>query len=104
MGKISKSTIIAIKPLFRASYALSLVYPKLILEIIPHFHNEPNLIKNHQIAILAKGNIILTEIGEGRFPRLHLNDEWITWYRPYERTISGMQTRTKKSFAPKMKF
>ena len=24
---------------------------KLILEIIPHFHNEPNLIKNHQIAI-----------------------------------------------------
>lgn len=75
---------------------------KLILEIIPHFHNEPNLIKNHQIAILAKGNIILTEIGEGRFPRLHLNDEWITWYRPYERTISGMQTRTKKSFEIKL--
>ncbi len=75
---------------------------KLILEIIPNFHTEPNLIKNHLISILSKGNTSVTEVGQGRIPRLHLNDEWITFYRPYERVISGEQIKTKKKFEIKL--
>lgn len=69
---------------------------KLILETIPNFHTEPNLIKDHKIGVLTMGNVAITEIGEGRYPRLHLLDEWITWYRPFEKTIQVMQVKTKK--------
>ncbi|GEM_PF-1019793 len=75
---------------------------KLILETIPNFHNEPNLMKNHQISYLAKGNITLYEVGIGRFPRLHLVDEYISWYKPYERSIQIQQLKTKKTFEIKL--
>lgn len=69
---------------------------RLILEVIPNFHSEPNLLKNHSIGIIGMGNVVVTEVGEGRFPRLHLNDDWITWYRPYDKTLQVYQIKTKK--------
>lgn len=70
---------------------------KIILETIPNYHTEPNLLKNHKISVLTMGNVAMTDIGEGRNPRLHLNDEWITWFMPYEKTIHVQQIKTKKN-------
>jgi hypothetical protein len=33
------------------------------------------------------GGTVVTTIGQGRFPRLHLNDDWATWYDPKTQTI-----------------
>ena len=75
---------------------------KLILQTIPNFHTEPNLIKNHKISVMNMGNTVVTDVGEGILPQLHLADEWLTWYMPYEKQLKIQQLKTKKTFEIKL--
>lgn len=71
---------------------------RLIIETIPNAQTEfyPN--KNHQISVVDFGNSKPRLIGEGRNPKLHLQDEWITYYNTLTRTINVENLLTTKKF------
>lgn len=75
---------------------------RLAIEIIPNYHNEFNLLKNHKIVVVDWGKTQTTEIGSGRQPKLHLDDEWISYYEPTERRINIQNVITQKKFQIKL--
>ena len=75
---------------------------RLSIEIIPNAHQEMNLIKNHQIMVADWGKTQTRDIGLGRASRLHLNDEWISFYDPIEKIITIQNVLTQKKFQIKL--
>ena len=75
---------------------------KLIIEVIPNAHNEYNLIKNNKILTVDWGKSQTQVIGYGKAARLHLEDEWISFYNPLERAITIQNVRTEKKFQIKL--
>lgn len=75
---------------------------KLIIEVVPNTHQDFNLIKNHKILAVDWGKSQTQEVGVGRNPRLHLGDEWVSFYKPTERTITIHNLRTEKEFQIKL--
>lgn len=75
---------------------------RLIIEIIPFAHQEMNFIKNHKIMVVDWGKTQTKEIGFGKNARLHLNDEWISYYDASERTIFLQNVLTQKKFQIKL--
>lgn len=71
---------------------------RLIIETIPNAHNEFNVIKNHKIAVVDWGKSQVRNIGIGRDARLHLEDEWISYYDAIERMITIQNIVTEKKF------
>lgn len=60
---------------------------KLVVEVERASHQELDLLKLHEIWTLAWGGTSMTKVGMGRFPRLHLGDEWLTWFDPKTQLI-----------------
>jgi len=60
---------------------------RVAIEVEANWHQELDLTKNHTIYVAPYGATKVEKVGIGRFPRLHLNDEWLTWYDPKERAI-----------------
>lgn len=79
---------------------------RLTIEIIPNSQKEINLIKNHKILVVDWGKTQTREIGLGRDSKLHLGDEWISYYNPLQKVISVQNILTQKLFqikiSPKM--
>lgn len=75
---------------------------RLIIEIVPNAHTEYNLFKNHKIQVVDWGRSNPKLIGEGRSPKLHLMDEWISFYNAYERVITLQNILTQKKFEIKL--
>ena len=75
---------------------------RLAIEIIPNQQNEFNLTKSHQILVVDWGKTQTREIGTGRDSRLHLGDEWISFYDPTGKVISIQNILTKKLFQIKL--
>jgi hypothetical protein len=69
---------------------------KLIIEVVPAIHTEYALQKSHKIYAITYGQSNPQEVGLGRAPRLHLNDEWISYYQPIEKTITLQNLKTQK--------
>ena len=71
---------------------------RLAIEAIPNAHDEYNLIKNNRIFVVDYGNSVAREVGLGRSPKLHLKDEWISFYNGYSRTLHLQNLVTQKKF------
>ncbi len=71
---------------------------RLIIEVIPEHQREYNLAKNHKIKVVDWGKTQLKDIGVGRGARLHLDDEWITFYDTIDKTINIQNILTQKKF------
>lgn len=75
---------------------------RLIIEVIPNDQKEFNLIKSHKIMVVDWGKTQTKEIGVGRNSRLHLNDEWISYYDPINKIISIQNILTQKLYQIKL--
>ncbi len=75
---------------------------RLVIEVIPFHQKEFNLIKNHKILVVDWGKTQTREIGLGRDAKLHLDDEWISYYDPIAKIISLQNILTQKIFQIKL--
>ncbi|MGE3609031.1 MAG: hypothetical protein AB7I27_05545 [Bacteriovoracaceae bacterium] len=71
---------------------------RLAIEVIPNTHTEFSLFKNHKILVVDWGNSLTKEIGLGKNAKLHLDDEWISYYNSYEKTIHLQNILTQKKY------
>lgn len=69
-----------------------------VFEVVPGFHTEYNLLKEHRILVGKYGDTTTSEIGTGREARLHLGDEWVTYFKPKAREIVVQNLVTEKKF------
>lgn len=74
---------------------------RLAIESIPNTHTEMNLLKNHLIRIVDYGNVKTREIGQGRSPKLHLQDEWISYFDMLSKEIKIQNLITTKAYSIK---
>lgn len=71
---------------------------RMAIEVIPNPHTEYNLLKNHKILVTGWGSTQTKEIGLGKKPRLHLKDEWITFFDAYEKILHIQNVVTQKKY------
>jgi hypothetical protein len=71
---------------------------RVAIEIVPNFHTEMGLYKNHKIVVVPMGDSKVTEIGSGKNAKLHLQDEWITFFDPVKKAIHLQNVLTRKKF------
>lgn len=72
---------------------------RIAIEAIPHFFSDANVLKNNEIytALYAsKKNIQM--IGKGTSPKLHLDDQWLSYFDRVQKEIIlyNLQTQTQK--------
>lgn len=75
---------------------------RIIIESIPFAFTEFNLTKMHKISVIDWGNSRPREIGQGRSPKLHLQDEWLSFYNPQERILNIENLVTTKKYQIKL--
>lgn len=75
---------------------------RLAVESIPNYHDELSLVKNHKIYVMDYGNSVTREVGLGRNAKLHLRDEWITFYNMSDKKILIQNLVTQKKFEIKL--
>jgi hypothetical protein len=75
---------------------------RLIIETIPEYQKEFSVFKNHKISVVDWGKTQLKEIGIGRGARLHMDDEWITYYDTMEKIINIQNVLTQKKYQIKL--
>jgi len=75
---------------------------RLAIEIIPDAQREFNLLKSHKIVVIDWGKTQTREIGMGRVSKLHLKDEWISYFDPILKIISIQNILTQKIFQIKL--
>lgn len=75
---------------------------RLAIESIPNAHIEMSLVKNHKIYVVDYGNSVTREIGFGRNAKLHLRDEWLTYYNMNEKVIHVVNLVTQKKYEIKV--
>ena len=71
---------------------------RLAIEVIPNAHDEFNLLKRNRIFVVDYGNSVAREVGQGKAARLHLGDEWISYYDAYEKVIYLQNLVTQKKY------
>ncbi|HXH73766.1 MAG TPA: hypothetical protein VNJ08_02305 [Bacteriovoracaceae bacterium] len=75
---------------------------KLAIEVVSNPHTEYNLLKNNKIIVVNWGNTQTKDVGFGRSPKLHLKDEWITYYDAYDKMLHIQNISTQKKFEIKL--
>ena len=71
---------------------------RLIIEVIPNFHTEFNFYKKNKILVVDWGGIAPKEIGQGINAKLHLQDEWVSYFDPTEKKIHLHNVITSKKY------
>lgn len=75
---------------------------RLAIESIPNAHTEMSLVKNHTIYVVDYGNTVTRPVGSGRNAKLHLRDEWITYYNIIDKVIHIQNLVTQKKYEIKL--
>lgn len=75
---------------------------RIVIESIPHPHTEMSLLKKHRLFVVDYGNSSPREVGQGRGSKLHLGDEWLTFFDPLQKIIHVQNLLTKKEFKIKV--
>lgn len=65
---------------------------KMIVSENPNFHTYYSLRGVEKIHVLNFGQSVARYVGEGNSPRLHLNDEWLSYYHHQNKTLSFEHT------------
>lgn len=60
---------------------------KLVVEIEADWHQNMDLTKLNEIMVGTYGSTNFLKVGMGRYPRLHLDDDYATWLDPKEKVI-----------------
>lgn len=71
---------------------------RLAIEVVPFAHTEFSLVKNHKLMVINWGNTNVKEIGSGKAAKLHLNDEWITYFDAYTKVLHVQNLVTDKKY------
>lgn len=71
---------------------------RLAIEVIPNAHLEYNLTKNNKIMVVDWGKSQTKNIGVGKASRLHMDDEWISYYDAGDKIITIQNVVTEKKF------
>ncbi len=71
---------------------------RLIIEAIPFQHQELNPYKLHKLLVVEYGGSQPKEVGMGITPKLHLLDEWLTFYNPLTKVIHIVNVVTQKKY------
>lgn len=71
---------------------------RLAIESVPNAHEEYNLYKNNRIMVVDYGNTVTRDVGNGKNARLHLNDEWISYYNAIKKVIHIQNLVTQKKY------
>jgi len=75
---------------------------KIAIEVINNQHLEFSLFKNNKILVTDIGRTQVKEIGHGHHSKLHLNDEWISYYQSLDRTLIIQNIITSKQYKIKL--
>jgi hypothetical protein len=75
---------------------------RLIIEIVPGNHHEFNVMKHSKIMVVDWGKTQTRLIGQGLAPKLHMNDEWVSYFDGIEKIIYLQNILTEKKFAIKL--
>lgn len=75
---------------------------RLVIETIPDSDKDFNSFKNYKISTVEWGKTQVKEIGMGRGSRLHLDDEWISFYDTTEKIINLQNVITQKKYQIKL--
>ncbi len=67
---------------------------KMVVEVEANWHQDMDLNKINDIMVGSFAGAQFAKIGRGRYPRLHLDDEWLTWFDPKEKAIHVQFLRT----------
>lgn len=76
----------------------------LLIEQDLSYQKNYSFYKDNKIFILKRGEDKVREFGEGRWARLHLDDKWISYLKPYERTLVFKQINSGLEFKIKLNF
>ncbi|MBY0516731.1 MAG: hypothetical protein K2P81_07480 [Bacteriovoracaceae bacterium] len=68
---------------------------KMVIEVEKEWHRNLDLTKNNELLIGTFAGTQFLPIGAGRAPRLHLDDDWITWFDAKEKVIHVHFLRVK---------
>jgi len=60
---------------------------KQVVEVERAWHQDYDLTKVNTLLVGSYAGTQFTEVGKGRFPQLHLDDDWLSWYDPKEKVI-----------------
>jgi hypothetical protein len=71
---------------------------KVAIEAVPYPHTGFNLYKNHKIFVVNLGQSQAKEIGLGKNSRLHLKDEWITFFDAYNKILIVKNISTDRKY------
>lgn len=71
---------------------------RVIIESIPNAHTEMSLVKNHKIYVVDYGNTVTREVGMGKGAKLHLKDEWISFYDVIKKVLHIQNLVTQKKY------
>lgn len=75
---------------------------RVIIEVIPNMHTEMNFFKGNKLLVARFGETKTKEVSTGQAPKLHLNDEWVSFYQGYQKTIVLQNLITQKKFEIKL--
>lgn len=75
---------------------------RLTIEVVPDAQKEFNIIKNHRLLVVDWGKTQAKEIGIGIAARLHLEDEWVSYYNTLDRAITIHNVLTQKKYQIKL--
>jgi hypothetical protein len=71
---------------------------RLVIEVIPSVHTEYNFYKKNKILLVDWGGSTTKEIGFGTNAKLHLQDEWLTYFDPIDRVVHIVNVVTQKRY------
>lgn len=71
---------------------------RVAIEVINDTHTNFNFFKQNKILVAKFGETETKEIGKGMNAKLHLGDEWITYYDPYQQMITVQNLITQKKY------
>lgn len=75
---------------------------RVVIEVIPNQHQELNPYKLHKILIADWGGTQAKEVGQGINAKLHLLDEWLTFFNPLTKVIHVQNIVTQKKIEIKL--
>lgn len=71
---------------------------KVIVEIIRNQHTSYDVLRSNTLRVFNWGDTKGKEVGSGIAPRLHLGDEWLTYFRPDKKAIVVTNLVTDKTY------
>jgi hypothetical protein len=75
---------------------------RIVIESISKTHTEMSLMKDHKIFVADLGNTVTRHIGHGRNAKLHLKDEWISYFHHGTHVIHIQNLITQKKYEIKL--